>query len=70
MHEGYKDVVVHVSLLQVVCDGVLIDLGQQHHVVHTAHLDILGLPVVPLLTALRRTHQGHSVSQSLRLGSP
>lgn len=50
--EGYEDVVVHVSLLQVVSDGVLVDLAQQHHVVHAAHLHILGLPVVALLATL------------------
>jgi len=42
----YKYEVVHVSLLQVVHDGVLGDLGQQHHVVHTALLHVLTLPVV------------------------
>lgn len=43
---GYKDVVVHVSLLEVFHDGVLCDLGQKHHVVHSALFDILTLPVV------------------------
>lgn len=50
--EGYEDVVVHVSLLQVVRDGVLVDLGQQHHVVHAAHLHVLSLPMVTLLAPL------------------
>lgn len=44
--KGYKDVVVHVSLLQVLYDGGLCDLGEQHHVIHTAMLDIVTLPVV------------------------
>lgn len=50
--QGYEDVVVHVSLLQVVGDGVLVDLAQQHHVVHAAHLHVLGLPMVALLATL------------------
>lgn len=44
--KGYKDVVVHVSFLEVVHDGFLCDFGQQHHVVHSALLHILTLPVV------------------------
>lgn len=44
--KGYKDVVVHVSLLQVLYNGGLCDLGEQHHVIHTAMLDIVTLPVV------------------------
>lgn len=51
--EGYKDIVVHVPLLQVLRDGVLANLGQQDHVVHATHLHILGLPMVSLLTALK-----------------
>lgn len=50
---GYKDEVIHESLLQVFHNGVFADLGQQHHVVHTALLDILTLPVV--LTALQES---------------
>lgn len=44
--KGYKNVVVHVSLLEVLDDGVLGDLGEQHHVVHSALFDILTLPVI------------------------
>lgn len=44
--EGYKDVVVHVSFLQVLHDGLLCDFGQQDHVVHAALLHILTLPVI------------------------
>lgn len=47
--EGYKDVVIHVSFLEVVHDGVLVDLAEQHHVVHPAVLDIVALPVVPVV---------------------
>ena len=49
MSKGYKDVVIHVSLLEVVHDGVLIDLAEQHHVVHSAVLDIVALPVVQVV---------------------
>lgn len=44
--KGYKDVVVHVSFLQVFHDSVLCDLGQQDHVVHPALFNILTLPVI------------------------
>lgn len=44
--EGYEDVVVHVSFLQVFHDGVLRDLRQQDHVVHPALFNILTLPVI------------------------
>lgn len=47
--QGYKDVVIHVSFLEVVDDGVLVDLAEQHHVVHAAVLDIVALPVVPVV---------------------
>lgn len=47
--KGYKDVVIHVSLLEIVHDGVLVDLAEQHHVVHAAVLDIVALPVVPVV---------------------
>lgn len=50
MGKGYKDVVIHVSLLQVLHDGALCDLGQQHHVVHAAVLHIVAVPVVPVGT--------------------
>lgn len=50
VNKGYKNVVVHVSLLQILHDGVLCDLGEQDHVVHTAVLDIVALPVVPVGT--------------------
>lgn len=46
--KGYKDVVIHVSLLEVVHDGVLVDLAEQHHVIHSAEFDIVALPVVPV----------------------
>ena len=49
MRKGYKVVVIHVSLLEVVHDGVLIDLGEQHHVIHAAVFDIVALPVVPVV---------------------
>lgn len=47
--QGYKDVVIHVSLLEVLHDGVLVDLAEQHHVVHAAVLDIVALPVVAVV---------------------
>lgn len=56
--EGYKDVIVHKSLLEVLHDGFLGDLGEQDHVVHAALLDIVALPVEALLAALRG--EGHS----------
>lgn len=62
LDRGYEDVVIHVSLLQVVCDGVLVDFGQQHHVVHAAHLHVLSLPMVTLLTAL--WGEGHKHKES------
>lgn len=46
--KGYKDVVVHVSLLQVLDNGGLCDLGEQHHVIHATMLDIVTLPMVPV----------------------
>ena len=49
VNKGYKDVVIHISLLEVVHDGVLIDLAEQHHVVHAAVFDIVALPVVPVV---------------------
>lgn len=49
-NEGYKNVVVHVSLLQILHDGVLCDLGEKDHVVHAAVLDVVALPVVPVGT--------------------
>lgn len=49
MREGYKDVVIHVSLLEVVHNGVFIDLGEQHHIIHSAVFDIVALPVVPVV---------------------
>lgn len=57
--EGYKDEIVHETLLEVLHDGVLGDLGQQHHVIHAALLDIVALPVEALLAALRG-QGGHS----------
>lgn len=43
---GYKDEVVQESFLEVFHNGVLSDLGQQDHVIHSALLYILTLPVV------------------------
>lgn len=56
--EGYKDVIIHKTLLEVLHDGLLGDLGEQDHVVHAALLDIVALPVEALLAALRG--EGHS----------
>ena len=66
---GYKYVVVHVSFLEVVHDGVLSDFGQQHHVIHAALLHILTLPVVVRLkhTRERDTHVHHVVEVPLSL---
>lgn len=47
--KGYKDIVIHVSLLQIVHNGVVIDLAEQHHVIHSAVFDIVALPVVPVV---------------------
>lgn len=49
-NKGYKNVVVHVSLLQILHNGVFCDLGEQDHVVHATVLDIVTLPVVPVGT--------------------
>lgn len=49
---GYKDVVIHEAFAQVAHDGILRDLGQQHHVVHAALLHVVALPVEALLAAL------------------
>lgn len=51
---GYEDVVIHEAFAQVAHDGVLGDLGQQHHVIHTTLLHIVTLPVKALLAALGR----------------
>ena len=45
--EGYKYVVIHISLLEVVHNGVFVDLREKHHVVHSTLFDIVALPVVP-----------------------
>lgn len=47
--KGYKDVVIHISLLEVVHDGVLVDFTEQHHVIHATVFDIVALPVVPVV---------------------
>ena len=47
-NKGYVDDVVHEPLLEVVDDGCLRNLLEQHHVVDTAGLDIVALPVVRL----------------------
>ncbi|KAL0601225.1 hypothetical protein AAY473_027418 [Plecturocebus cupreus] len=39
---------------KILHDGVLCDLGEQHHVVHTTVLDIVALPVVPSLAVSSR----------------
>lgn len=49
VNKGYKDVVIHVSLLEVLHNGILIDLAEQHHVIHSTVFDIVALPVVPLV---------------------
>lgn len=46
--KGYEYVVVHVSLLEVLDDGILVDFREEDHVVHPGDLDILTLPVVHL----------------------
>lgn len=51
--EGYEDVIIHKALLEILHDGLLGDLGQQHHIIHTALLDIVALPVEALLAALQ-----------------
>jgi len=46
--KGYKYVIIHVSLFEVLDDGVLVNLRQEDHVVHPGNFDILTLPVVHL----------------------
>lgn len=63
--KGYKDVVIHVSLLEVVHDAVLIDLAEQDHVIYTAVFDIVALPMVPVVTPAplkqnKKTHTMHN----------
>lgn len=60
--EGYKDVVIHVSLLEVVHDGVLRDLAEQHHVIHPAEFDIVALPVVPVVPPAPLQQNTHNVT--------
>lgn len=50
---GYKDEVIHVSFLQIFCDGIFADFGEEDHVIHSADLHILGLPVIFFLTPLK-----------------
>lgn len=66
--EGYKDVVIHVSLLEVVHDGVLVDLAEQDHVIHAALFDIVALPVVPVVppAPLKQTNTQCTVYRPLR----
>lgn len=59
--KGYKDVVIHVALLEVVHDGVLVDLAEQHHVIHAAVFDILALPVVPVVPPAPLKQNTHNV---------
>lgn len=44
--KGYKNVVIHISFLEVFYDGIFGDLGQQDHVIHSTLLHILTLPVI------------------------
>lgn len=46
--EGYKYGVLHEPLFEVFDDGSLRDLLEEDHVVHTARLNIVTLPVVRL----------------------
>lgn len=64
--QGYKDVVVHVSLFEIFHNGIFSDLGEKHHVINTTLLDILALPVI--LTALKERWQkerGNRVTNSI-----
>lgn len=63
---GYKDVVVQEALAKVAHDGILSDLRQQHHVVHTTLLHVVTLPVKALLAALEMRDGGMAVSESWR----
>lgn len=58
--EGYKDVVIHVSLLEVVHDAVLADLAEQDHVIHAAVFDIVALPVVPVVAPAPLKQKTHN----------
>lgn len=49
---GYEDVVIHEALAEIAHNGILSNLGQQHHVVHSTLLHIVTLPVKTLLAAL------------------
>ena len=61
VRKGYKDVVIHVSLLEVVHDGVLVDLAEQHHVIHSAVFDIVALPVIPVVPPAPLQQNTHNV---------
>lgn len=62
--KGYKNVVVHEPLPQILHDGVFVDLRQENHVIHPALLDVLHLPVVPLFAALG----GEEEEEGFRVG--
>lgn len=47
--KGYKNIIIHVSFLQVLHDGILSDFGEQDHVIHSTVLDIVALPVVSVV---------------------
>lgn len=66
--KGYKDVVIHVSLLEVVHNGVLIDLAEQHHVIHSAVFDIVALPVVPVVPPAPLQQNTYNVQLLFRSG--
>ena len=45
---AYEDLIVQVTLLKILDDSFLVNLRQEDHVVDTACLDIVRLPVVHL----------------------
>ena len=48
MKHAYENLIVQITSLEVVDDGVFIDTRQEDHVVDTACPDIVRLPVVHL----------------------
>lgn len=52
--KGYEDVIIHEALFKIFHNSVLGDFGEKDHVIHSALLDIVALPVKKLLAALWR----------------
>lgn len=47
--KGYKNIIIHVSLLEIIDNAIFSDLREKHHVIHSTLLDIVTLPVIPVV---------------------